>query len=393
MSAAMELSEEVVYFAVISNFNIFTIISKPKIMNNNYCVIMAGGIGSRFWPLSRKSLPKQFLDILGTGRTLLQQAFDRFVKIMPPENFYVVTSMDYASLVKEQLPLINPSHILSEPLRRNTAPCVAYAANKIKKINPDANLVVAPSDHLILKEEEFLSQIKNGLNFVSSHKALLTLGLHTTRPETGYGYIQTGEKAHFQNLDNLFHVKTFTEKPDLRMAQIFMESGEFYWNSGIFLWSLSSIMKAFEAHLPEVFTLFAQGEHLYDTPNETAFINKIYSECMGISIDYGIMEKSDNVYVLTADFGWTDLGTWGSLYENKEKNEAGNVLTGARVFTYDSTNCIVNFPDNKIAILQGLDGYIVVESNNTLLICRRQDEQQIRQFVNDVLINVGPEFV
>ena len=362
-------------------------------MNNNYCVIMAGGIGSRFWPLSRKTLPKQFLDILGTGRTLIQQAFDRFSKIIPPENFYVVTSIDYVKLVKEQLPEIRANQILAEPLRRNTAPCVAYAANKIKTVNPHANLVVAPSDHLIIKEDEFLQQIKNGLDFVTSHKALLTLGIHPSRPETGYGYIQIGEKVNFNNYKNLHHVKTFTEKPDLRMAGIFLESGEFFWNSGIFLWSLTSILHAFEAHLPEVAKLFSQGEHLYNTPSETAFINKIYSECMGISIDYGIMEKSDNVYVLTADFGWTDLGTWGSLYENKEKDTRGNVMTGKNAFIYDSKNCIINFPDDRIAILQGLDGYIVVESNNTLLVCRREDEQQIRQFVNDVLVNVGPGYV
>jgi len=362
-------------------------------MNNNYCVIMAGGIGSRFWPLSRKTLPKQFIDILGTGRTLLQQAYDRFSKIIPPENFFVVTSQDYVRLVKEQLPDVKASQILAEPLRRNTAPCVAYAANRIKALNPAANLVVAPSDHLIIKEEEFLKQIVNGLQFVASHKALLTLGILPSRPETGYGYIQRGEKVGFKNLENLYQVKIFTEKPDLPMAKIFIESGEFYWNSGIFLWSLNSILHAFEAHLPEVATLFAEGEHLYNTSSESAFIKKIYSECMGISIDYGIMEKSNNVYVLTADFGWTDLGTWGSFYENKVKNESGNVLEGKRVFTYDSKNCIIHFPDDRIAIVQGLDGYIVVESNNTLLICRREDEQQIRQFVNDVLINVGPGYV
>ncbi len=362
-------------------------------MNNNYCIIMAGGIGSRFWPLSRRSMPKQFLDILGTGRSLLQQTYDRFSKIIPPENIYVVTSVDYKSLAREQLPSISSNRILAEPLRRNTAPCLAYAVNKIKTVNSLANLVVAPSDHLILNEDEFLHQIQKGLEFVSKNKILLTLGIHPSRPETGYGYIQIGKKIRFKDFDNLFHVKTFTEKPDLRMAGIFLESGEFYWNSGIFLWSLPTILKALEAHLPEVASLFAQGEYLYNTPDETAFINKIYSECMGISIDYGIMEKSDNVCVLTADFGWTDLGTWGSLYENKEKDINGNAITGKRTFTYDSANCIANLPDNKIAIIQGLDGYIVVESNNTLLICKREDEQQIRQFVNDVLINIGPEFV
>jgi mannose-1-phosphate guanylyltransferase len=362
-------------------------------MDNNYCVIMAGGIGSRFWPLSRKMMPKQFLDILGTGRTLLQQAYDRLSKIIPPENFYVVTSADYKVLVQEQLPQIRNQQILAEPLRRNTAPCIAYAAHKIKKSHPNANLVVAPSDHLILKEEEFLRQIRNGLEFVSSKKVLLTLGIHPSRPETGYGYIQTGEKNKFKNLDNLYHVKTFTEKPDSRMAEIFLESGEFFWNSGIFLWSLPTIMKAMEAHLPEVSALFAQGEHLYNTPDESAFINKIYPECMGISIDYGVMEKSDNVFVLTADFGWTDLGTWGSLYENKDKDEHGNVITGSGIFTYDTKQCIINIPRDKIAVVQGLEGFIVVEAGNILLISRREDEQQIRQFVNDVLINKGPEYV
>jgi mannose-1-phosphate guanylyltransferase len=354
---------------------------------------MAGGIGSRFWPMSRKDMPKQFQDILGTGRTLLQQAFDRFSKVIPAENFYVVTSVDYVDLVQKQLPELSRNQILGEPLRRNTAPCIAYAANKIKTINPNANLVIAPSDHLILKEEEFLKQITRGLSFVSGNRALLTLGIHPSRPETGYGYIQVGEKVEYNDFENLHHVKTFTEKPNLQMAEIFVGSGEFFWNSGIFLWSLPTILRAFEAHLNEVAVLFAQGEHLYNTPDEKAFINKIYSECMGISIDYGIMEKSDNVYVLTADFGWSDLGTWGSLYDNREKDEDGNVINGKSVLSYGNKNCIVNMPDGKIAVLQGLDGYIVVESNNTLLVCRREDEQQIRQFVNDVQLKNGPQFV
>ncbi len=297
-------------------------------MDNNYCVIMAGGIGSRFWPLSRKSMPKQFLDILGTGRTLLQQTFDRFSKIIPLENFYVVTNADYLQLIREQLPGVPVRQILTEPLRRNTAPCIAYASHKIKTINPDANLIVAPSDHLILNETEFLRQISKGLEFVAAHPVLLTLGIHPDRPETGYGYIQIGEKMKYRGFENLHHVKTFTEKPDLEMARVFLESGEFFWNSGIFLWSLRSILDALKTHLPEMATLFAQGDHLYNTSDEKAFINKIYSECMGISIDYGIMEKSENVCVLTADFGWTDLGTWGSLYENREKDENGNVVNG-----------------------------------------------------------------
>ncbi|VAW24870.1 Mannose-1-phosphate guanylyltransferase [hydrothermal vent metagenome] len=362
-------------------------------MNNNYCIIMAGGIGSRFWPLSRKSMPKQFLDILGIGRTFIQQTYDRFSKIIPAENFYIVTSVDYKDLVLEQLPELSESQVLLEPLRRNTAPCIAYAAYKIKSVNPDANLIVAPSDHFILKEDEFLQQIKNGLDFVSDNNALLTLGIQPSRPETGYGYIQVNNKVEYKQLDNLYKVKTFTEKPDIKMAGIFLESGEFYWNSGIFLWSLSSILEAFDKLLNEVSVLFARGEKLYNTPDEGAFINKTYSECMGISIDYGVMEKAENVYVLTADFGWSDLGTWGSLYENKSKDDSRNVITGESIFLYNSQNCIVNLPKDKIAVIQGLDGYIVVESNNTLLVCKKEDEQQIRQFVNDVRMGIGDNYV
>lgn len=362
-------------------------------MSNNYCVIMAGGIGSRFWPLSRKSMPKQFLDILGLGRTFIQQTYDRFSEIIPPENFYVVTSVDYKALVLEQLPELDENQVLLEPLRRNTAPCIAYAAYKIKTVNPDANLIIAPSDHLILKEDEFIQQIQNGLDFVSANKALLTLGIQPSRPETGYGYIQVNNKAEYKQLDNLYKVKTFTEKPDLKMAEIFLQSGEFYWNSGIFLWSLSSILEAFDKLLNEVSVLFAKGEKLYNTPNESAFINKIYSECMGISIDYGVMEKADNVYVLTADFGWSDLGTWGSLYENKKKDDKGNVIFNENILPYDTQNCIINLPVGKTAVLQGLDGYIVVESNNTLLICKKDDEQHIRQFVNDIRMVKGDDYV
>lgn len=362
-------------------------------MNNNYCIIMAGGIGSRFWPLSRQVKPKQFLDILGTGKTLIQHTFDRFSKLIPKENFLVVTSVNYKDLVLEQLPKLKEEQVLQEPLRRNTAPCIAYAAYKIKSKNPDANLIVAPSDHLILKEEEFIQQIKAGIEFAKDKNALLTLGIQPNRPETGYGYIQVKNKEEFNSLDNLYKVKTFTEKPDEEMAKVFIDSGEFFWNSGIFIWSLSSILEAFKLHLNEVSLLFEKGLKLYNTEDEVHFINKTYSECKGISIDYGIMEKAKNVYVLTADFGWSDLGTWGSLYENKEKDADNNVLNGDNVLTYDTQNCIVNISDNKVAVLQGLDGYIVAESNDTLMICRREDEQQIKQFVTDVRIKKGDSLV
>jgi len=362
-------------------------------MNNTYCIIMAGGIGSRFWPLSRKAKPKQFLDILGTGKTLIQQTYERFSNFIPAENFLVVTSVQYKDLVLNQLPHLKESQVLLEPLRRNTAPCLAYATYKIKTVNPDANLIVAPSDHLILKEEEFIRQIKNGIEFIKKNNALLTLGIKPNRPETGYGYIQVKKKADFDALDNLYKVKTFTEKPDLEMAKIFVESGEFFWNSGIFIWSLSSIIAAFETHLNEVSSLFAKGNKWYNTEDEVHFIAKTYSECKGISIDYGIMEKAQNVYVLTADFGWSDLGTWGSLYENKEKDEDGNVINGDNVLTYDTKNCIVNLSDEKLAVLHGLDGYIVAESNDTLMICKKEDEQQIKQFVTDVRIKKDESLV
>jgi mannose-1-phosphate guanylyltransferase len=362
-------------------------------MNNTYCVIMAGGIGSRFWPLSRTSRPKQFLDILGTGQTLIQQTYTRLKKIAPASNFLVVTNQDYKDIVLEQLPELNEEQVLCEPMRRNTAPCIAYAAYKIKSKNPNALMIVAPSDHLISMEDQFIGQLKNGLDFIGKNDVLLTLGITPHRPETGYGYIQVSQKVDFGTIDNLYQVKTFTEKPDAKMAKIFMESGEFFWNSGIFLWSLKSVLNAFEEHLPEVNDAFQKGEKLYGTPNEPAFLNKTYSECPNISIDYGIMEKAGNVYVLCADFGWSDLGTWGSMWENHRKDEHGNAVHGEMIGLYESSNCIVNMPNNKLAVVQGLDGYIVVESDGTLLICKKESEQQIRQYVNDVKIKRGDQFI
>jgi len=354
---------------------------------------MAGGIGSRFWPLSKSTMPKQFLDILGTGRTFLQQTLDRLKKVCPIENFFVVTSVDYKELVVKQLPELKESQILLEPLRRNTAPCIAYASYKIQQLNPNANIIVAPSDHLILQEETFLKEIKKGLEFVAKNDALLTLGIHPSRPETGYGYIQIENKLPTGDIGNLHEVKTFTEKPNLELAKIFVESGEFFWNSGIFLWSLSSILKAFEMHLSSVSELFERGKKQYGTSSEVPFLNKTYSECQNISIDYGIMEKASNVFVLCSDFGWSDLGTWGSLYENSAKDSLGNVVAGKNVMLYGAKDCIVNMPGEKLVVIQGLSEYIVVESEETLLICKRDDEQQIRQFVNDVRMYKGKQYV
>lgn len=361
---------------------------------NNYCVIMAGGVGTRFWPMSRTANPKQFLDILGTGKTLLQQTYDRFRNICPVENIYIVTNVNYKEFVLSQIPEIIDEQVILEPLRRNTAPCIAYSNFKIQKKNPLANIIVAPSDHLILNEKEFINVINQGLEFVANNNSLLTLGIKPHRPDTGYGYIQINSETDV-NIKNLKKVKTFTEKPDYKMAKFFCESGEFYWNSGIFLWSLSAIMSAFEIHLPDVNNLFKESfiSDIIGTDKEEKIIKKIYSKCKNISIDYGIMEKAENVYVLCSDFGWSDLGTWTSLYEHLDKNKEGNTIKGNNVITYNSKNCIINVPENKLVVLQGLEDYIVVESDNILLLCKKKDEQQIKQFVNDVKLEKGEEYV
>lgn len=356
-------------------------------MKNNYCIIMAGGIGSRFWPFSRNNRPKQFLDFFGTGRSLLQMTFDRFSRLMPVENILIVSNILYRDLILEQLPEIKPSQVLLEPNRRNTAPCIAYAVNRIKSMTDKANIVVAPSDHLIMKEIDFIDAIKTGLDFVEHNDSLLTLGIKPSRPETGYGYIQIDEGD-----TNLRKVKTFTEKPNAELAQIFFETGEFFWNSGIFLWNLQTIDHAFHSLLPEVALKFDGGKDVYNTSDEQKFIDEMYATCPNISIDYGIMEKAANVHVLCSDFGWTDLGTWGSLYEMSEKDVDANVTLKCKTMFYESKNNIVALPPDKLAVIQELDGYIVAESDNVLLICKLEDEQRIRQFVNDVNVNQNGQF-
>jgi mannose-1-phosphate guanylyltransferase len=364
-----------------------------KKSSHHYCIIMAGGIGARFWPMSLSTHPKQFIDILGTGETLIQQTYRRFSKIMHAENIYIVTNESYKDLVKSQLKGISDMQILCEPSRRNTAPCIAYANYRILAIDPDAQIVVAPSDHIILKEDVFLKNILTALEAAASHEWLITLGIRPSRPDTGYGYIQFDDEQVYPKDIHLTKVKTFTEKPNLELAQTFLKCGDFLWNAGIFVWSLKSIMKAFEEFLPEVNVLFRQGVGKYGTPEEKGFINEAYSICKSISIDYGIMEKAANVYVLAVDFGWSDLGTWGSLYDNRTLDENGNTIIGKNVMSYDSTNCIVNMPADKLVVMQGLNDYIVVESEGMLLICRKADEQQIRQFVNDVRLEKGESFV
>ena len=356
---------------------------------NNFCVIMGGGIGSRFWPFSRKTLPKQFLDFFGTGRSLLQQTFDRFKKIIPVENILVVTNDMYASLIKEQLPELSSEQILLEPTRRNTAPCIAWAAYHIQAINPDASMVVAPSDHLILKEDEFLDTVQKGLEFVANDDKLLTLGIKPNRPETGYGYIQIAE----QTGDNFYKVKTFTEKPELELAQVFVESGEFYWNSGLFMWNVKSILKAGEQLLPELAAKLSAGIGVYGTPQEKRFIDENFPACPNVSIDFGIMEKADNVYVSLGDFGWSDLGTWRSLYELAPKDADRNVTLKCDSLFYNSKGNIVAMPKGKLAVIDGLEGFLVAESDNVLLICKKDSEHAMRKFVNDAQVKMGEDYI
>ncbi|MCC8134820.1 MAG: mannose-1-phosphate guanylyltransferase [Tannerellaceae bacterium] len=359
-------------------------------MKDNYCVIMGGGIGSRFWPFSRESYPKQFLDFFGSGRSLLQMTFDRFAKIIPVENIYIVTNEAYAKLIAEQLPEINESQILLEPCRRNTAPCIAYASYHIKACNPNANIVVAPSDHLILKEDAFLRDVQKGLEFVKENKALVTLGIRPSRPETGYGYIQSSDTM----LGDFTKVKTFTEKPNLELAKIFQESGEFFWNSGLFLWNVNSILDAFEKFLPDITARFNLGMDKFNTPEEKDFIQENFPCCLNISIDYGIMEKADNVYMLCVDFGWADLGTWGSLHDLYKKDLNRNAILKTNAMLYECSGNIIALNDpNRLVVVQGLDDFIIAESGNVLLICKKEDEARIKEFVADAQLKYEKEFI
>lgn len=362
-------------------------------MNHHYAIIMAGGVGTRFWPMSTTQHPKQFLDILGTGETLLQQTYRRLLRICSANNIYVVTSTSYENLVAEQLPQINSENILCETARKNTAPCIAYASYKIHQRDPKAITVVAPSDHLIKKEEVFEKAIRSCFKKAENENCLITLGIKPTRPDTGYGYIQFIASDLLENDKRIHKVKTFTEKPNAEMATFFMESGDFLWNSGIFIWSTKSIISALEQHDPELATVFKEGLPFYNTDKEREFVDKAYATCKNISIDYSVMEKADNVYVRSSIFGWSDLGTWGSLYTQILKDEHKNALVGKNIITYDCNNCIVQVPKDKLVVLQGLEDFIVVESEGVLMICKKQDEQQIRNFVNDVKVKKGEKFV
>jgi mannose-1-phosphate guanylyltransferase len=360
-------------------------------MNQHYYVaIMAGGIGSRFWPMSRTHLPKQFLDILNIGKTLIQQTFARYNKFIPAENIYVITSKEYSKIVKQQLPAIPEENILAEPSRKNTAPCIAYISFKLLKSDPDAVLIAAPSDNLILDTAEFVKTVHKGLNFVSHVNAFVTIGVTPTSPNTGYGYIQhdTIEAA-----PGIHKVKTFTEKPSLELAKTFMKSGDFLWNAGIFIWKVKNILTAFERYLPEMYEVFAAEKEKFNTEEEDEAIEMIYPQCTNISIDFGIMEKADNVYVIPASFSWSDLGTWNSAWDNMEKDYLENAVAGKNVIVIDATKCMVHAPDGKLILLQGLDDFIVVDTKDVLLICKKEKEQEIKDYVAEIKRNKGDKYL
>lgn len=357
---------------------------------NHYVAIMAGGIGSRFWPMSRTAYPKQFLDVLSTGKTLVQWTYERYAKFIPAENIYIVTSEEYVDIVKAQLPLLPLDNILAEPSKKNTAPCIAYISFKLAQINPDARFIVAPSDHLILEEERFQQIALEALDFVEHIKALVTLGIKPTHPNTGYGYIQ------YEGLEvakGVYKVKTFTEKPDLEIAKSFIESGDFLWNAGIFAWKASSILTAFEKYQPEMYELFEQEKMHFNTSEEAQAIQRIYPQCTNISIDIAIMEKANNVYVMPASFGWSDLGTWNSAYENMEKDYLGNAVASENVIVIDATKCMINSPKDKLVVVQGLDDFIVVDTKDVLLICSKDKEQSIKEYVAEVKRNKGDKYI
>ncbi|MDE6296655.1 MAG: mannose-1-phosphate guanylyltransferase [Muribaculaceae bacterium] len=360
-------------------------------MNHRYCVIMCGGVGSRFWPFSRNDRPKQFLDFFGTGRSLLQMTVDRILPLIPADNIILVTNSAYADIIREQLPEIKESNILLEPARRNTAPCICWAAHHIEALDPQATIMTLPSDHLILKEEEFRNVLEEGMKFVEDGDRLLTIGLKPTSPHTGYGYIQSG--APVKDNPGICKVKSFTEKPDLEMAKVFVESGEFYWNSGMFLWSVKSILKAFDRYAPDIAAIFNINDKVYGTPAETPFIENEFPRTPSISIDYAIMEKADNVYVKTADIGWSDLGSWKALFETSPKNRDGNVTQGCKVMTSDCKNTVFAVTGDKIIVAAGLENYIVAENDNALLIYPIDEEQKIRQVVNDVQARFGEKYI
>jgi len=357
--------------------------------NNTYVLIMAGGVGSRFWPKSRNSFPKQFIDILGVGKSLLQLTYERFLTICPRENIYILSNSQYDDLISEQLTGISKDNIILEPSRNNTAPCITYASFKIAKINPDANIIVAPSDHLILNEAVFLAQVKLGLDYAEENDALVTLGINPTRPDTGYGYI------NYVNADggDIHQVIRFMEKPDLQSATAFIKAGGYVWNAGIFIWNVSSILKALSSHAPEIYNLFLNGKEFYNTEKENTFISENYPLSPNISIDYAVMEKADNVFTITGEFGWSDLGTWASLHEVSEKDTDNNAVNSGSVHLAQSSNCIVQLPKDKVAVIKGLNDFIIVDDGDVLLIYPKREEQEIKKVSGLISEKFGNSFL
>lgn len=350
---------------------------------------MSGGVGSKFWPISRANRPKQFLDFFGTGQSMLQITYNRFRTIIPAENIFIITNESYYELTKEQLPEINDKQILLEPQRRNTAPCIAWGAYHIRAINPNANIVVTPSDHLILNESEFTATITKAMSFSEDQDVLITLGIRPTHPEIGFGYIQKGNEQQGE----FCQVKTFTEKPNIELARIFIESGEFLWNSGIFIWKAATIIEAIQKYQPEISGRFESGIELFNTPAEKGFIDTFFPTCPNISIDFGVMEKASNVFTYEASFGWSDLGTWGSLYEHSEKDNNGNVNLRSETIAYESANNLISVASDRLVVIQGLNDYIVAEDNNVLMICERSEEERIRKFASDAKLKFGDQFI
>ncbi len=348
--------------------------------NRNHLVIMAGGVGSRFWPMSTPETPKQFIDVLGIGRTLLQLTVDRFNGLVPSENIWVVTNAKYADKIHDQLPEMPLDHILCEPCRRNTAPCIAYVSWRIKSNDPKANIVVSPSDHVVINTQEFRRVIKECLTFTSDTDAIVTLGMKPNRPETGYGYIQADLSSNSLRNKEIFRVDSFREKPDMDTAQKYISQKNYFWNAGIFIWNVSTIVNAFRIYQPQTAKIFESLLPFYGTSQEQEKINQLFPECENISVDYAIMEKADEIYVCPADFGWSDLGTWGSLQQQSKRDLYGNACIGSDITLFESHNCIVHTRQEKKVVIQGLDGYIVAENDDTLLICKLSEEQRIKQF-------------
>ena len=365
--------------------------SDMKETKNFYCVILAGGKGRRLWPCSRESYPKQFIDFFGSGKTQLQQTFERFEKIVPRENIFINTNIEYRDLVTEQLPQVDADHIMADPIHRNTAPSAAWAAHRIMHLNPEASIIFSPSDQTVQNDEAFARNIVEGLCFAAAHNCIVAMGVKPTRPEPGYGYIQIGDAT---DVDDVYRVKSFTEKPEREFAKLFMESGEFYWNTGLFLGNARCCYESFGKLLPTVLRHFDEQPGDFSIEKENAYIAENFPSYPNLSLDSGVLERSDNVYVMKCDFGWADMGTWHSLYEAKCKGKGDNVTVDSDVIFDDAHDNVVKIPKGKLAVINGLDGYIVAEKDNVLLICRKEDSSALlRKFVNEVQIKKGEEYV